>query len=232
MKAHDGAGLASKRPLPQFALIDDLSAPTRVFAPAAYASGFALAVQGRFREAIEAFRVSVAQDPLVTDPAGRSTNLLRGIAALRQRRGDAAAEALEAVVREYPSSAEAHRVLGIVYRATGRLPESIARFEEAVRLTPGDERARVALGTTLIEAGRLQDAERALRDAIVRLPASGDARWALADVYERQDRGNEAIRVSRGIRFAHRRGGEGAPLLAHCPIAYAQHRDHRRVIES
>ena len=64
-----------------------------------------------------------------------------------------------------------------------------------MRLAPGDERARVALGSALIEAGRLEDAERALRDAIARLPASGDARWALADVYERQDRGTEAIRV-------------------------------------
>ena len=231
MRAHDGPGLASKRPLPQFALIDDLSAPTRVFAPAAYASGFALAVQGRFREAIEVFRVSVAQDPLVIDPAGRSANLLRGIAALRQRRGPPAAEALEAVVREYPSSAEAHRVLGIVYRAAGRLPESIARFEEAVRLAPGDERARVALGTALTEAGRLEDAERALRDAVVRLPASGEARWALADVYERQDRGHDAIRVLEESASLIVVAGKVHLYWRIARIAYAQHRDHRRVID-
>jgi tetratricopeptide (TPR) repeat protein len=231
MRAHDGPGLASKRPLPQFALIDDLSAPTRVFAPAAYASGFALAVQGRFREAIEVFRGSVAQDPLVIDPAGRSANLLRGIAALRQRRGEPAAEALEAVVREYPSSAEAHRVLGIVHRAAGRLPESIAQFEEAVRLAPGDERARVALGSALIEAGRLEDAERALRDAIARLPASGEARWALADVYERQDRGRDAIRVLEESASLIVVAGKVHLYWRIAQIAYAQHRDHRRVID-
>src|SRR5688572_11583296 len=140
MMAHDGPGLASKQPLPRFALVDDLSAKTRVFAPAAYARGFALAVDGRFREAIEAFRASAAQDPLVTDPAGRSPNLGLGIAALRQRRGGPAVEALEAVVREYPASAEAHRVLGIVYRAAGRLAESIARFQDAVRLRSEERR--------------------------------------------------------------------------------------------
>ena len=230
MTAHEGAGLSSKLLLPQFALVDDLSAPAPVFAPAAYESGFALALQGRFRRAMEAFRAAVAQDPLVNDPAGRSANLRRGVAALRQRRGGPAAEALEAAVREHPSSAEAHRVLGIVYRAAGRLPESIARFEEAVRLAPDDERARVALGSVLIEAGRLDDAERALRDAIARLPASGQARWALADVYERQDMGHEAIQVLEESASLVVAAGKAHLYWRIAQIAHAQHRDHRRVI--
>ena len=231
MKARDGRGLVSKRPLPDFALINDLSAPTRVFAPVAYERGFTLVLQGRFRESIAAFRTAVSQDPLVTDPAGRSPNFLRGIAALRQRRGAPAAEALEDVVREYPSSAEAHRVLGIVYRAARRLPESIAQFEEAVRLAPRDERARIALGSTLSEARRFDDAERSLRDAIVRLPTSGEARWALADVYERQDRGDEAIRALEESASLIVVAGKVHLYWRIAQIAYAQHRDHRRVID-
>jgi tetratricopeptide (TPR) repeat protein len=232
MKTRDGPGLASRQPLPHFALIDDLSAPTRVFAPAAYEKGFALVLQNRFREALEVFRAAVAQDPLVVDPASRSANFLRGIAALRQRRGAPAAEALEAVVREHSASAEAHRVLGIVYRAAGRLPQSIAQFEEAVRLAPGDERARVALGSALMEAGRLQDAERALRDAISRLPASGEARWALADVYERQDRSDEAIPVLEESTSLIVVAGKVHLYWRIAQIAHAQHRDHRRVIDA
>ncbi|HEV8392728.1 MAG TPA: tetratricopeptide repeat protein [Vicinamibacterales bacterium] len=231
MTALDGSGLASKEPLPQFALVDDLSASARVFAPAAYVRGFALAVQGRFREAVEAFRASAAQDPLVVDPAGRSANFRLGTAALRQRRGGPAIQALEAVVRDFPSSAEAHRVLGIVYRAAGRLPESIARFEDAVRLAPDDERARVGLGSTLIEAGRLEDAERALRDAVARLPASGEARWALADVYERQDRGAEAIRVLEDSTSLIVVAGKVHLYWRVAQLAHLLHRDHRRVIE-
>jgi tetratricopeptide (TPR) repeat protein len=231
LMARQGAGLASRQPLPQFALINDLSAPTRVFAPAAYETGFTLALKGQFREAIERFRTAVAQDPLVTDPAGRSADFLRGVAALRQRRGAPAAEALEAVVREYPSSAEAHRVLGIVYRAAGRLPESIARFAEAVRLAPGDERARVALGSALVEAGRLEDAERTLRDAIARLPASGEVRGVLADVYERQDRGHDAIRVLDDSTSLIVVAGKVHLYWSIARIAHAQYRDHQRVIE-
>jgi tetratricopeptide (TPR) repeat protein len=231
MKALDGTGLASKQPLPRFALVDDLSAKTRVFAPSAYVRGFALVSQGRFREALDAFRTAAAQDPLVSDPAGRSAIFQAGLAALRQRRGGPAVAALESVVREYPSSAEAHRVLGIVYRAAGKLPESIAQFEEAVRLAPGDERARVALGSALIEAGRLEDAERGLRDAIARLPASGDARWALADVYERQDRGAEAIRVLEESTSLIVVAGKVHLYWRIAELAHLLHRDHRRVIE-
>jgi tetratricopeptide (TPR) repeat protein len=122
-------------------------------------------------------------------------------------------------------------VLGIVYRAVGRLPESIAQFEEAVRLAPGDERARVALGSALIEAGRPEDAERALRNAIAQLPASGEARWALADVYERQDRSPEAIRELEASTSLIVIAGKVHLYWRIAQIAYAQHRDHRRVID-
>jgi len=231
MKALDGTGLASKQPLPQFALIDDLSAKARVFAPSAYVRGFTLIDQGRFREALDAFRASAARDPLVADPAGRSANFQQGLAALRQRRGAPAIAALENVVRDYPSSAEAHRVLAIVYRAAGRLPQSIARFEDAVRLAPDDERARVGLGSTLIEAGRLEEAERALRDAVARLPASGEARWALADVYEQQDRGSEALRVLEESTSLLVVAGKVHLYWRIAQLAHLLHRDHRRVIE-
>jgi tetratricopeptide (TPR) repeat protein len=101
-----------------------------------------------------------------------------------------------------------------------------------VRLAPGDERARVALGSALMEAGRLQDAERALRDAISRLPASGEARWALADVYERQDRSDEAIPVLEASTSLIVVAGKVHLYWRIAQLAHAQHRDHRRVIDA
>jgi tetratricopeptide (TPR) repeat protein len=117
----------------------------------------------------------------------------QGIAALKERRGDAAIAHFEAAVAALPTSSEAHRILGVGYRAVGRLAESLAHFDAAVTLAPLDERARIALGTTHAEAGDLPAAERVLRETIERLPASGEARWALADVYEALDRGPDAI---------------------------------------
>jgi tetratricopeptide (TPR) repeat protein len=232
MRALDGPGLSTKQPVPVFALVDDLSAKTRVFAPAAYERGFALTLDGRFPEAVEAFRAAAAQDPLVVDPAGRSETFRRGLAELRQRRGRPAAAAIEAVVREFPASAEAHRVLGIVYRAAGRLPDGIAQFQEAIRLAPRDERSRVALGSTLLEAGRLEEAERTLRDAIAQLPASGEAKWALADVYERQDRGADAIAVLEESTSLIVVAGKVHLYWRIAQLAHLLHRDHRRVIDA
>jgi tetratricopeptide (TPR) repeat protein len=185
--------LPGTAPFARFALVEDLSAKTPMFSPAAYADGFASMAAGRFREAIERFRAAVSRDPLVTDPAGRTPGVLAGIAALRNRQGAEAIRELAAGAAALPTSPEANRALGVAYRAMARLPESIAKFEAAVRLAPRDTRARIALGTTLLEAGRLDDAERVLRETIEILPASGDARWALADVYERLDRGMDAV---------------------------------------
>jgi tetratricopeptide (TPR) repeat protein len=231
MQARDGAAPASAQPVPVFALVDDLTARVRVFAPAAYERGFALVTAGRFGEGIDVFRAVAARDPLVIDPAGRSQGFRLGVAALRQRRGRPAAEGLEAVVRDFPKSAEAHRVLGIVYRAAGRLTDSIVRFEESVRLAPDDERARIALGSTLIEAGRLDEAERVLKVAVARLPSSGEARWALADVYERQDRGAEAIGVLEESASLIVVAGKVHLYWRAAQLAHLLHRDHRRVID-
>jgi tetratricopeptide (TPR) repeat protein len=229
LSAYDRPRLAPPR-LPQFALIDDLSASTRVFAPAAYERGFALLGEGRFREAIASFQQSAAVDPLVGDAAVRSERVVRGIAALRQRNGTEALVQLEAAVREHPSSSEAHRLLGVVYRAVGRLSESIASFESAVRRAPADERANVALGSALMEAGRLEDAERALRDAIARVPRSGEVRWALSLVYERLDRGEEAVRLLDDAASLIVVAGKSHLYWRIAQMVHGYHRDHERVI--
>jgi tetratricopeptide (TPR) repeat protein len=220
----------TKPRLPQFSLVDDLSASTRVFAPAAYERGFVLLAAGRFREAIATFRQSAARDPLVADPVARDDRFVRGVAALRQRRGSEAVAHLEATVRAHPMSSEAHRVLGVVYRAVGRLNESIASFEAAVRLSPGDERANVALGSTLTEAGRFGDAERVLKEALVRLPRSGEAHWALSLVYERLDRGEDAIRLLQEAASLVVVAGKSHLYWRIAQMAHGYHRDHARVI--
>ena len=179
----------------QFTLISDLAAPVPMFSPAAYADGFALFIQGQYRQAVTHFRTALAADPLVIDPADRNVQARAGVAALREKRGAPAIERLEAAVAALPRSSEAHRLLGVARRAVGLLPESIRELEVAVELAPRDERARVTLGSTLTEAGRLTDAERVLRETVMALPASGQARWALADVYERLNRGPDAIAV-------------------------------------
>jgi tetratricopeptide (TPR) repeat protein len=225
-------GLRQTEPFFPFALIDDGSANTPIFAPAAYAEGFASMVAGRFRQAIEQFRGAVKQDPLVVDPAGNSDRVRLGTAALRDGRGAAAVEHLEAAVAALPTSSEAHRVLGVVYRAVGRVSDSIRELEAAVRLAPGDERARLALGSVLVEAGSLNEAERVLLETIDVLPKSGNARWALAEVYEQVIRGPDAIPLLDEAASLTVVAGKTHLYWKVAELAHAYHRDSRRVIQA
>jgi len=177
----------------QIAVIPDSASRTPVFAPAHYAEGFTLLSSRRFREALEQFRVALGTDPLLTDQARLNPDVRAGAAAMRENRPAAAIQHLEAAVAALAESSEAHRLLGLAYRAGARQPDSIRHLRHAVRLAPHDERAGVALGTMLTEAGNLSDAEHVLRQTIEAVPASAVARWALAVVYDLQNRGVDAL---------------------------------------
>jgi tetratricopeptide (TPR) repeat protein len=220
---------AQRAPLLQFDLINDFLSKVPVFSPAAYEDGFALFASGRFRDAIGRFKAAAAADPLVIDAAARNAQVQAGIAALRAKQGPQAIQQLEAAVKALPTSSEAHRVLGVGYRATARLADSIRHLENAVRLAPGDERARVTLGDTLAEAGRVDDAERVLRETVALLPKSAEARWALARVYERQNRGLEAIATLEEAALLTVVAGKAALYWRIAELAH-RHQDYDRVV--
>ena len=177
----------------QIAVIPDSASRTPVFAPAHYAEGFTLLSSRRFREALEQFRVALGTDPLLTDQARLNPDVRAGAAAMRENRPAAAIQHLEAAVAALAESSEAHRLLGLAYRAGTRPQDSIRHLRNAVRLAPHDERAGVALGAILTEAGNLAEAEHVLRQTIEAVPASGVARWSLAVVYDLQNRGVDAL---------------------------------------
>jgi tetratricopeptide (TPR) repeat protein len=183
----------SRAPFFQLSLIQDRAADTPIFSPVLYADGLRLIAQGRYQDAVVRFRDAMTRDPLIVDPAARSAQMARGIAALREGRLADAIESLETAVEATPGSSEAHRILGAAYQAAGNGPRSVEQLNTAVRLAPADERARVGLGRALIDAGRHDEAERALRETIAALPASAEARWALADLFEKAGRGLDAI---------------------------------------
>jgi tetratricopeptide (TPR) repeat protein len=216
----------------QFRLIEDRSSKTPVFAPSAYAAGFALIEQRRYREAIATNRAVAQRDPLMSDVAARDSAVLKGIAALRAKDGSTAVAQLAAAVAAHPGSSEVHRVLGVVYRAVGRLPDSIEHFTIAARLDPANERARVALGGTLAEAGRGEDAARVLRETIAALPASGEARWALADLLQAGDRGAEAMEVLEEAAALTVVAGKAQLYWRIAELAQAYRRDYPRVISA
>ena len=218
-----------RAPFLQFELLNDLRSKVPVFSPAAYEEGFTLFAGGRFREAVARFKIAVAADPLVVDPAASNAQVRGGITALRGKQGPQALQQLETAAKALPNSSETHRVLGVTYRATARLADSIRHLEAAVRLAPADERARVTLGDTLAEAGKLPEAERVLRDTIAALPKSGEARWALSRVYERMNRGLDAIATLEEAAALTVVAGKAALYWRIAELAH-RHQDYDRVV--
>jgi tetratricopeptide (TPR) repeat protein len=177
--AADASG--QRRPLvfPTDAFLDDTASMGPVLPLARYAPAFGLIATGRYDEAVAAFRVAAAVDPLVTDAP---SDLLAAARALRAGDAAGAIEQLTPVVAARPDAAQAHRVLGLAYQAAGKGEQALAELEMTIRLDRTDERARIALSAVLARAGRTQDARLALRDALVQIPTSGQAQWRLGQL--------------------------------------------------
>jgi len=218
-------------PFMQLELIPDSAARTPVFAPAHYAEAFALLSSRRFREAIEQFRAALKTDPLLSDRAHLNPDVRAGAAAMRENRTAAAIEYLEAAVATLAESSEAHRLLGLAYRAGARRQDGIRHLRDAVRLAPHDERAGVALGAMLTEAGNLTDAEHVLRQTIEAVPASGVARWSLAVVYDLQNRGPDARSTLEEVVALPIVAGKAAVHWRIAQLAH-RHQDYEVVIDA
>jgi tetratricopeptide (TPR) repeat protein len=213
----------------QLALVPDGAAVTPVFSPARYADGFALAVDGRYADAIASFRRAIAGDPLVSSGATSSERVQQSVALLRDGDAESAIPNLEAEVTSSPRSSELRRILGGAYADAGNDAKSIEHLEVAVAVAPDDERASVALGRELAHAGQPERAADVLRATIAKLPQSADARSALADLYE-SSRVGDAVRELEAAASLTVLAGK-APLYFRIADLHHRQLEYDRVIE-
>ena len=82
-----------------------------------------------------------------------------------------------------PNSFEAHELLGLVYAAQSKQPQSVEQLKIAVRLKPDSAAARTNLATSLIHAGKSALAEEEFRKALELEPESFQANHNLAEFY-------------------------------------------------
>jgi tetratricopeptide (TPR) repeat protein len=181
-------------PFVRWDLFQDTMDATPLFPPARYAEGFALLKQGRYADATTRFEDAAATDPLIANRAAVSESISRGVAALRQGQLPSALNQLQTVIATAPKHAEAHRILGTIYWASGQRANAVAQLEAAIRLDPLDERARLALTDAHVAEGRFADAERVLRDAVRDIPLSGQAHYKLGEVAESLQKHADALR--------------------------------------
>jgi tetratricopeptide (TPR) repeat protein len=173
-------------------LVDESGGAPR-FPLARYAAVFASSLRGEVDQATVRMKEAAATDPLIIDPASRSDGMQKAAASLRLGSVRDAIGALEAVVKAFPASSEAHRLLATATGLAGDSRRSVEQFAAALKIHPDDERSWIALGNLHIEAGALTDAARALEKAIAAIPDSGRLRWMFAGVLVRLDRVGEAL---------------------------------------
>jgi len=93
---------------------------------------------------------------------------------------------------QYPNHQLGWKVLGAVFKQSGRLQESLITIQRAVAISPNDAEAHSNLGVTLKELGRLEEAEASYSKAIAIKPEYAEAHSNLGNTLKELGRLEEA----------------------------------------
>ncbi len=107
-------------------------------------------------------------------------------------RYDLAENLANTITHKYPDHQFSWKVLGAVFKQTGRLQESLIANQRAVALSPNDAEAHSNLGITLKNLGRLDDAAASYGKAIAINPAHADAHSNLGNTLKELGRLEDA----------------------------------------
>ena len=100
-----------------------------------------------------------------------------------------------AMTQKYLNHQFGWKVLGAVFRATGRTADAVVANRKAVALVPNDAEAHYNLGNALKDLGRLEDAEASYRQAIALKPDYAEAHSNLGLTLKELGRFGEALKA-------------------------------------
>ena len=107
-------------------------------------------------------------------------------------RYDLAENLAKTIAQKYPNHEFGWKVLGVVFKQTGRLQDSLIANQKAVEISPNDAEAQSNLGITLQELGRLVEAEISYKKAIAIKPDYAKAHSNLGNMLQELGRLEEA----------------------------------------
>ena len=81
----------------------------------------------------------------------------------------------QSITQEFPKHQFAWKVLGVLFKISGRLSDSLIATQKAVSLSPEEPEVRLNLGIIFKELGRLNDAETCYRQSIALKPNYAEA---------------------------------------------------------
>ena len=165
-----------------------------------YIQGHLLEEQGRFREAIEEYKLAIKYDP--------SSSFLNAELASAYARNssikDAVSEA-EAAIKKDPNNLEAHRLLGNIYRSLigdadspaktsdSMVDKAIAQYEEITRIDPNATDDQLTLGQLYRRAGKTDQAMGIFKHCLEIEPDSESCLTNLAFLYTDLSESEQAI---------------------------------------
>ena len=152
--------------------------------------GDALYDQGRYAEAVDAYRVA-AEQPL--DYAVAHSNL--GMALNKLKRYKEAETHLRRAIELDSKTKHGHRHLGNALYEQGRYTEAVDAYRVAAEQRPDDAVAHASLGATLNILGRNDEAETHLHRAIALNPSHTEALYFLATLRAEQQRYDEMLEL-------------------------------------
>ena len=97
------------------------------------------------------------------------------------------------ITKKFPEHPFAWKVLGIVFKKTGRINEALVVNQKSVELEPINMEANFNLGNTLLELGRLEEAEACYKQAISIKPDYAEAHNNLGVTLQKIGRLEEAM---------------------------------------
>ncbi|MDP6527734.1 MAG: tetratricopeptide repeat protein, partial [Candidatus Pacebacteria bacterium] len=103
------------------------------------------------------------------------TELITLLEHYQNGRYDDAEKLAISITREFPNQQFSWKVLGAVFKKTGRISEALVAVQKSVALAPEDAEAHSNLGMTLRGLGRQEEAEASCRQAIALKPDYANA---------------------------------------------------------
>ena len=154
--------------------------------------GNSLYKQGRYEEALKAYRIAADQRP---NYAKVHSNL--GMALNKLRRFEEGEIHLRRAIELDQSAKHRHSYLGDALYGQGRYAEAVDAYRIAAEKYPGDARIYSNFGGALNEVGNFEEAETHLRHAIALKPQARNAHFQLGVSLQSQGRYAEAVETYR-----------------------------------
>jgi tetratricopeptide (TPR) repeat protein/2-polyprenyl-3-methyl-5-hydroxy-6-metoxy-1,4-benzoquinol methylase len=108
-------------------------------------------------------------------------------------RFDSAENLAKTITQKFPDHQFSWKVLGAVFKKTGRLQESLIANQKVLEISPNNAEAHSNLGNALTKLGRLEDAEASYNKAIAIKPKYAEAHYNLGITLQELGRLEEAV---------------------------------------